>query len=175
MPRAGSVALLLPIDRGQGKRSRGQLRASKCITMCQATNIMEAVKFAKLVGLPLVAHLSIHWSLTDAGDDPNGTLLAKLREGLDKWLHRHGIVFAAVWGRERQAGGQSDVVHCHLLFHLPEEYRTGKRLLQVEDAISRLVTRHGRDITHERAVDLTIWRDPDGKYLIKAIMPYLTF
>jgi hypothetical protein len=58
-------------------------------------------------------------------------------------------------------------VHCHLLFHLPVEYRSGKRLLQVEDAISRLVTRHGRDITHERAVDLTIWRDPDGKYLIK--------
>jgi hypothetical protein len=72
-----------------------------------------------------------------------------------------------VWARERQAGGQSDVVHCHLLFHLPEEYRTGKRLLQVRDAISRLVILHGRDITHERAVDLTIWRDPNGKYLIK--------
>ena len=107
--------------------------------MRQATNIVEAVKFAQLIGLPLVAHLTIHWSLTDVGDDPDGKLFAKVREGLDKWLYRRGIEFAGAWTRERQAGGQSDVVHCHLLFHLPVKYRTGKKLLKVEDAISRLV------------------------------------
>jgi len=67
--------------------------ASKYIDARQATNVMEAVKFAKLINLPLVAHLTIHWSLTDVGDDPNGKLFAKLREGLDKWLNRHGIEF----------------------------------------------------------------------------------
>ena len=71
--------------------------------------------FAKAIGVPLVAHLTIHWSLTDIGDDPNGALFAKVREGLNKWLHRRGIAFAAVWSRERQSGGQSDVVHSHLL------------------------------------------------------------
>ena len=146
---------------------RKQLRASKSITMRQATSIMEAVRFAKLIDLPLVAHLTIHWSLTDAGDDPDGKLFAKVREGLDKWLHRHGIVFASAWSRERQSGGQSDVVHCHLLFHLPVQYRTGKKLLKVEDAISRLVQRHGRGLTDERAIKLVIHDNPDGKYLIK--------
>ena len=108
---------------------------------------MEAVRFAKLIDLPLVAHLTIHWSLTDVGDDPDGKLFAKVREGLDKWLHRRGIVFAGAWARERQARGQSDVVHCHLLFHLPVEYRTGKKLRQVEEAILRLVKRHGRGMS----------------------------
>ena len=144
-----------------------QPRASKYISVRQATNIIEAVKFARLIGMPLAAHLTLHWSLTDAGDDPDGKLFAKVREGLHKWLHRHGIVFAGAWARERQAGGQSDVVHCHLLFHLPLEYRTGKKLLKVADAISRLVQRHGRGITDERVIKLVIHENPDGKYLIK--------
>ena len=58
-------------------------------------------------------------------------------------------------------------MHCHLLFHLPVEYRTGKKLLQVEDAISRLVQRHGRGISDERVIKLVIHDNPDGKYLVK--------
>ncbi len=142
-------------------------RASKYITMRQATNIIEAVRFAKSIGLPLVAHLTIHWSFTDFGDDPEGNLFAKVREGLDKWLNRQGVQFAGIWARERLAGGQSDVVHCHLLFHLPVEYSTGKKLSQVEGAITRLVERHGRGILHEKAIDLRVHDNPDGKYLIK--------
>lgn len=144
-----------------------QRGASKCIGMSQAVNIIEAVAFAKLIDLALVAHLTIHWSLRDIGDDPNGKLFAKLREGLHKWLSRRGISFAAIWARERQCRGQSDVEHCHLLFHLPAEYRRGKKLLQVEAAISRLVEMHGRGITHERAIKVEIHENPDGKYLIK--------
>ena len=135
--------------------------------MRQATNIIEAVRFAKSSNLPLVAHLTIHWSLTDVGDDPNGTLFAKFREGLDKWLKRRGIEFAGAWARERQCRGQSDVEHCHLLFHLPVKYQSGKRLAQVKEAMLRLVELHGRGITHDLVVKLTLWPNPDGKYLIK--------
>jgi hypothetical protein len=117
-------------------------------------------------GLPLVAHLTVHWSLTDIGDDPGGKLFAKVRGGLDKWLDRQAIVFAAAWARERQCSGQSDVEHCHLLFHLPVEYRSGKRLAQINGAM-RLVRLHGGDILHEKATDLRVHADPDGKYLIK--------
>jgi hypothetical protein len=141
--------------------------ATKLITMRQASNIMEAVSFAKSIGAPLVAHLTIHWSLTDVGDDPEGKLFAKVRAGLDKWLERRGTVFAVAWARERQCGGQSDVEHCHLLFHLPVQYRSGKRLAQINAAISRLVRLHGGDIFHEKATDLRVHTDPDGKYLIK--------
>jgi hypothetical protein len=153
----------------QQYKRRRQYRAggTRYITVPQATNIIEAVKFAKLIGLPLVAHLTVHWSVTDAGDDPDGKLFAKVREGLDKWLRRRGIAFASCWSRERQSGGQSDVVHCHLLFHLPVEFRAGARLLQVGAVISRLVQRHGRGILHEKAIDLRVHDSPDGKYLIK--------
>ena len=146
-----------------GKRTR----ATKYIGMRQASNIMEAVAFAKLIDLPLVAHLTIHWSLPDVGDDPDGKLFAKVREGLDKWLDRRGIVFAAAWARERQSGGQSDVVHCHLLFHLPVEFQGHARMLQVETAINRLVELHGGGIFHDKAIDLRTHANPDGKYLIK--------
>jgi hypothetical protein len=133
----------------------------------QATNIIGALSFSKLIGLPLVAHLTLHWSLTDIGDDPDGKLFAKIREGIHKWLYRRNIGFAAAWARERQSNGQSEVVHCHLLFHLPVEYRSGKRLLEVEAAISRLTERHGRGILHEGVIKLVIHQNPDGKYLIK--------
>ena len=157
-----------PVGRSaEATKSETQPRASKCIGMRQASNIMQAVAFAKSIDLPLVAHLTIHWSLTDVGDDADGQLFAKLREGLDKWLNRRGIVFAGAWARERQCRGQSDVVHCHLLFHLPVKYRSGKRLVQVEEAILRLIKRHGRGITDERVIKLVIHENPDGKYLIR--------
>jgi hypothetical protein len=142
-------------------------RSTQRISVRQANNLHEAVQFAKSIGIPLVAHLTIHWSLTDIGDDPNGDLFAKVREGLCKWLLRHDIEFAGAWTRERQAGGQSDVEHCHLLVYLPAKFRSGAKLLQVEAAIARLVRLHAGNITHEKAVDLRVHDDPDGKYLLK--------
>jgi hypothetical protein len=140
----------------QPVRSRHhRVGGTKYITLSQATNIIEAVEFAKAIDLSLVAHLTIHWAYTNAGDDPNGKLFAKVREGLAKWLRRHGIVFAAAWCIERMSRGQAEVAHCHLLFHLPVEYRA-KRKLQIEAAIYRLVKRHGRGYWAEEVIDLRI-------------------
>jgi hypothetical protein len=152
----------------QQHKHRRQYRSggTRYIGFPQATNIIEAVDFAKTIDLPLVAHLTIHWAYTNAGDDPDGKLFAKFREGLDKWLRRQGILFAAAWSRERMSGGQAEVEHCHLLFHLPAEYCT-KRKLQVEAAIYRLIKRHGRGYWAEEVIKLVIWPNPDGKYLIK--------
>ncbi len=132
------------------------------ISVSQAKGMIEAVAYAEEVDLSLVAHLTIHWAYTNAGDDLNGKLFAKVREGLAKWLRRHGIVFAAAWCIERMSRGQAEVAHCHLLFH----YRA-KRKLQIEAAIYRLVKRHGRGYWAEEVIDLRIHDDPDGKYLIK--------
>ena len=57
-----------------------------------------------MIGLPLVAHLTIHWAYTNVGDDPDGKRFAKVREGVGKWLLRRGIEFAAVWCIERSVG-----------------------------------------------------------------------
>jgi hypothetical protein len=129
--------------------------------------MIEAVDYARAIGLPLVAHATIHWSGTVAFDDPDGKLFARVREGLHKWLLRRRIVggLSCVWCRECKA--HTDIVHCHLLFHLPVEYRTSARFLQTEAAVFRLVGRHGGGILGEFAVKLTIHPDPDGLYLIK--------
>jgi hypothetical protein len=151
-------------------RRHYRVGGTRYITLPQATNIIKAVTFAKSICLPLVAHLTIHWAYTDAGDDPDGKRFAKVREGLAKWLRRHGIVLAAVWCIERMSRGQAEVVHCHLLFHLPIEYRSGARLLQLEAAIYRLIKRHGRDYWADEVIKLLIHDKlpyPDGKYLIK--------
>ena len=45
--------------------------------------------------------------------------------------------------------------------------RTGKKLRQVEEAILRLVERHGCGVWGDNAIDLRLHDNPDGKYLIK--------
>ena len=149
------------------QRRRYRPHGSKHLSLDQATNIIEAVDYARAIGLPLVAHATLHWSGTDVFDDPVGKLFARVREGLHKWLLRRGIPggLTCVWCRECKA--LTDIVHCHLLFHLPVEYRTGVRLLQTETALFRLVGRHGGGILGEFAVNLKIHSDPDGLYLIK--------
>jgi hypothetical protein len=177
MSREGSAALahLPALRRDVAHKPKRQPRASKRISMCQASNMMEAIAFAKLINLPLVAHLTIHWAFTEIGDDPDGKLFAKLREGLDKWAHRHGFPLTGIWARERLSRGQAEAVHCHLLFHLPVRYRSGKGLREVEGAIYRLIDRHGRRDGDRRGhgywadevIKVVIYDNPDGKYLIK--------
>ena len=151
-------------DTGYQQRRQYRRGGTKYITVQQATKIIDAVRFAKSCGLPLVAHLTIYWAVTEAGNDFDGKLFAKLREGLDKWLKRRGIEFAGAWTRECPGG---DVEHCHLLFHLPAAYRQGPRLREVEAAVYRLVALHGGEIWGDGAIKLVIWPNPDGKYLIK--------
>ena len=65
------------------------------------------------------------------------------------------------------------MVHCHLLFYLPVEYRTGKGLRQVEEALYRLINKHGRrdgdryGYWADEVIKIVIHENPDGKYLIK--------
>ena len=113
----------------------------------------------------MVAHATIHWSGTIAFDDPDGIRFTKVREGLSKVFVRRGIPAAWAWSRECKS--HTDIVHCHLLFHLPVEYRTGAKFDEIKATLDRLVDRHGDGILGEFAVRLTIWPDPDGLYLIK--------
>ena len=67
----------------------------------------------------------------------------------------------------------------HLLFHLPVKYRMGARLLQVEEAIYRLIKKHGRrdDDKHghgywaDEVIKLVIHDNPDGKYSSRVAVP----
>jgi hypothetical protein len=162
-----SVVCPFPAQPSRQRAHRGRYRThgNKYISVPQAANIVEAVKFAKSIGLPLVAHLTIHWSGTVALDDHDGTRFAKVREGLSKVLHRRGIPVAWIWCRECKA--HTDIVHSHLLFHVPAEYRFGQKLDELQATLERLLARHADGIWSEYAVKLKIWRDPDGLYLLK--------
>jgi hypothetical protein len=162
-----SVVCPFPAQPSRQRKPRGnyRTRGTKYISATQAANIVEAVAFAKSIGVPLVAHLTIHWSGTVAFDDHDGTRFAKVRKGLSKVLLRRGIPVAWVWCRECKA--HTDIVHSHLLFHLPAEHRSGPKLEEMKAHLVRLVDRHGDGIFGEFAVRLVIWPDPDGFYLIK--------
>ncbi len=60
---------------------RCRVGGTKRITVEQSINLDAAVYFAELIDLPLNAHLTIHWVGTDAGDDPNGAIFAKVLDG----------------------------------------------------------------------------------------------
>ena len=64
------------------KRQQYRPAGTKHITLQQAANVIDAVGYASEIGLPLVAHLTIHWFGTDAGDDPDGKLFARVRKEL---------------------------------------------------------------------------------------------
>ena len=111
MQSARSALLALPDRCAATKPKRKRRSASKRITLRQASNMMAGVAFARQIGTPLNAHATIHWAGTKAGDDPDGRLLAKVREGFDKWLRRQGIPdgLSAIWVRERLSGGSAEV------------------------------------------------------------------
>jgi hypothetical protein len=171
-------------------RRRYHIGGTTLISLSQAINLKAAVDFAASIGTPLTAHCIIHWVGTDAGDDPTGILFAQVRELLSLWLRRGGLLFAAVWAREKLSSGQAEVEHAHLLFHLPDVWLKGAKLvsvsggieggvelLRLEAALSRIVKGCAGRLDHY-AVKLKIptdggnpghynGRSYDGLYLLK--------
>lgn len=136
--------------------------------------MMEAISFARGVRTPLTAHITIHWGGTAVGDDPDGRLSAKLREGLDKWLQRHGVPhgLTAVWVRERQlnreSGGHTHCTHFHMLLHLPDKKRRSTEWIgALELEVQSLLHRHGSGNVDPRTCKITFPPNPDGKYFLK--------
>ena len=163
-----ALLLQLPNERSAQKPTR-RLRASKRITMRHASNMMLAIRFAREIGRPLIAHATIHWAGTKVGDDPDGRRFAKVREGLDKWLQRAGIPngLSCVWVRERRSGGLAEIEHSHMLFHLPHRYKTGRKYDQIVHALERLIDRHGEANYLDCTLKLTFPANPNGVYLLK--------
>jgi hypothetical protein len=129
--------------------------------------MMEGLNFAREIQMPLNTHLIVHWGGTVAGDDPDGSLFAKLRYLLDKRFRRKfGIELTAIWVRERHRNRrtrqQSEVVHSHLLFHLPPRHRA-----EAKEDVQELVTFVAKQIIDDRTIELTFPANPDGKYFLK--------
>jgi hypothetical protein len=115
------------------------------------------------------SHHSLGWHV--GGDDPDGEIFAKLRYLLDKRFRRkYGIPLTAIWVRERHRNKrtqqQSEVVHSHLLLHLPSRRRE-----PVRRDVEQLVSLVARQILDDRTIELTFPADPDGKYVLKGGTP----
>jgi hypothetical protein len=159
--------LPFPAPGQQSRKPRRPRKPTKRISLRQARCLMEGLSFARDRGTPLNAHLIVHWGGTVAGDDPDGRLFAKLRYLLEKRFRRKfGLELTAIWVRERHRNKrtrqQSEVVHSHILFHLPPRYR-----LKARRDVEELVTLVAKQIIDDRTIELTFPANPDGKYLVK--------
>jgi hypothetical protein len=75
-----SLCPTLPVSQRKATKPKSEQRVSTCIEMRQTENMMDAVAFAKLIGLPLVAHLTIHWAYADIGEVPVGREMRHQRQ-----------------------------------------------------------------------------------------------
>ena len=141
------------------------LVAANTFRSLKRPTIIEAVKFAKSIDLPLVAHLTIHWSGTFAFDDHDGTRFAKVREGLAKVLLRRGIPPRGPGAVSAKPTPTSCIAICSFICR--SSTALARSSTEIKAALERLVDRHGDGILGEFAVKLKIWPDPDGLYLIK--------
>lgn len=158
---------------GEERKKGRKLRSTKSIVLRQADNMMGALRFAREIGTPLNSHLTIHWGGTGAGDDPHGDIFAKFRNLFDKRLQRLGVRggLTAIWVRERQpnkrTGYLSELVHNHMLFHLPSKYDHNPYRNEIIKVIEQLVELVGNGIYDDRTIALTFPDHPDGIYLLK--------
>jgi hypothetical protein len=68
--------------------------------------------------------------------------------------------------RNKRTRRQSEVVHSHLLLHLPIRYREVAR-----QDVEQLVALVAWQILDGRTIELTFPTNPDGKYLLKGGTP----
>ena len=135
--------------------------------------MMEGLQFAREAGIPLTAHLVIHWGGTMAGDDPEGKVFAHFRELFNKRLQRLGVPdgLVAIWVREchrnKHTSDLSEIEHAHMLFHLPAKFQRRPYRDEIETVIGELVDFVGRGDMHDLTTKLTFPRIPDGKYFLK--------
>lgn len=73
--------------------------------------------------------------------------------------------------RERLSGGSADATHCHMLFHLPHPYTGGRKRKRVEEALDRLIDKHGDGNYADYTLKLKFPNNPNGVYLLKGGEP----
>ena len=96
-----------------------------------------------------------------------------MRHLLDKRLKRQNIPdgLTAIWVRERHRNKRtsrlSEVVHSHLLLHLPSHFGRSPYREAFLQAVEELVNLVGGGNLDDRTLKLTFPNIPDGKYFLK--------
>ena len=138
-------------DTAQDEKQRRRYRphGSKHLSLDQATNIIEAVNHARTIGLPLVAHATIHWSGTVVFDDPDGKLLAKVREGLQQVASAARTLLGGSDSAYGAESAESPHGHRALSFAFPSARRVS-HWREVRSRLRPLLFRPRRSATRRR-------------------------
>jgi hypothetical protein len=100
------------VDRGRGPADDGETiltsaskkrtrrrKPTRYISKRQAMNLMEALKFASLIGFPLNVCVDIAWVFF-SGTVDDRTRFARCQQRLSKWTKRLGFPLTLIWTRE---------------------------------------------------------------------------
>ena len=96
------------------------------ITLELAENVVQAVGFADIAGLPLNRHVTVSWQHAQCVGRVQD-IQGKFLERFSKWVRYHGVTPAYVWAIEN---GRVLGYHSHILCHVPPPlFRSFKRMV----------------------------------------------
>jgi len=108
---------------------------------------------------PLMAHSGLFERTRRTSALQADLLATQIMGALDTRNVRSGLT--ALWVRKRLSGGLAEV-HCHMLFHLAHPFIRGRRRVEVERTLERLIDRHGEGNYLDCTLKLTFPANPNG-------------
>jgi hypothetical protein len=148
-------------------RVRKTERRTTHITEGQARNLMEALKFADNIGLPLNVSVDIFRNMFGGVTDDR-TRFARSQERLSKWCPRRDFPLTMMWVREIDKNGGR---HTHVLMHAPPWLMEDVQFeTELKQELERALEPEGGP-THEKAIKVQPAPTPEGKlrYMLKGM------
>ena len=166
-PPPQTLPTTIPRGSHVGLPRRTRTDRQQHISLDQVTNLVNAILFADALGDPLIVHMTVIWSHFAGYDEGSlGPLTSRFFDKITKWHRTRGIVFKAVWTRER---GENKGHHLHVLMNTPIEYI---RDLQACLKLTFGITNRGLCFTYgEYGMFAKTMRMGALRYLIKSIDP----
>lgn len=107
---------LAPASRGWGGARNRADRMSDRLTLEQCAKLIEAARFAELIGLPFNRHWIVHSERAGISPDDGQAFVGRLLRLARNYVKRRGGQFAANYCREN---GDGKGEHVHILMHVP--------------------------------------------------------
>src|SRR3546814_510037 len=105
-----------------GARTRAD-RVSQSLTMRKARNIIDAVRYAYCIDLPLNRHVTVHCERAGISDDRAAAATSQFLKLASDWIGKRGGKFAWIWVREN---GPFSGSHVRILMHVPAGAEIGR-------------------------------------------------
>jgi hypothetical protein len=101
-----------------GARNRAD-RVSRYLSQRQVNELIEAVVFSAVIGLPLNRHWTVHTQRAGFADVEGAAFIGRLLTQARRYTRTRGARMAALWVREN---GPLEGSHVHIMLHIPCEW-----------------------------------------------------